>query len=184
MSHRKRVFTLVVVLAVALAATLSAVTVLARRHQGDARAAPEPERGAAPDREPSALPATPLPVNAPLAKVTTPPPGAASSARPARAGTPPLDGGGRPGEEAVLMERLRGLESSDPPLTLSLAREGNARFPNSPDAPERAWMVVRSLVNMQRFSEAHDEAQTMVNRYPGTSWSQDVQRHLLSNPLQ
>ena len=82
------------------------------------------------------------------------------------------------------MERLRGLEGADAPLILRLAREGNARFPDSPDAAERAYMVVKSLASMQRFSEAKDEAQTMVNRYPGTSFAQDVQRHLLSNPLQ
>jgi TolA-binding protein len=57
------------------------------------------------------------------------------------------------------------------------------RDPDGPDAPERAWMIVKSLVDLQRFSEAKDEAQAMVNRYPGTSWAQDVQRHLLSNPL-
>jgi len=38
-------------------------------------------------------------------------------------------------------------------------------------------------VNMQRFDEAKAEAITMLARYPDTSWSADVQRHLLVNPL-
>ena len=82
------------------------------------------------------------------------------------------------------MARLRALAGTNSPLTLQLAREGNIRFPDSPDAPERAWMVVKSLANLERFKDAHDEAAIMVKRYPGTSWSLDVQRHLLSNPLE
>jgi len=81
------------------------------------------------------------------------------------------------------MQKLRALAGTDPQQILRLAREANARDPDSPDAAERAWMVVKSLADLQRFSEAKDEAQTMVNRYPGTSWALDVQRHLLSNPL-
>lgn len=87
-------------------------------------------------------------------------------------------------DEAQLMAQLRALAGTNSPLTLQLAREGNIRFPDSPDAPERAWMVVKSLANLERFKDAHDEAAIMVKRYPGTSWSLDVQRHLLSNPLE
>jgi hypothetical protein len=86
-------------------------------------------------------------------------------------------------DEGQLMIRLRSLEGTNPSLTLRLAREGNQRFPDGADAPERAWMVAKSLADMQRFKEAHDEAETMVKKYPGTSWSLDLQRHLLSNPL-
>jgi len=88
-----------------------------------------------------------------------------------------------PLDEASLMKKLRALEGTNPPLTLRLAREGNRRLPDSPDAPERAWMAVKALANMENFREARDEARVMVKRYPGTSWSLDVQRHLLSNPL-
>jgi hypothetical protein len=88
---------------------------------------------------------------------------------------PPLD-------EAALMARLHDLAETNPALTLVLAREGNARFSGSPDAPERAWMLVKSLVNLERFDEARAEAREMVRKYPGTSWAQDLQRHLLSNP--
>jgi len=82
-----------------------------------------------------------------------------------------------------LMDKLRALAGKDPEQILRLARAANARDPDGPHAPERAWMVVKSLTDLGRLSEAKDEAQTMVNRYPGTSWAMDVQRHLLSNPL-
>ena len=86
-------------------------------------------------------------------------------------------------DEASLMAKLHELEASNPPLSLQLAREAVARFPNSPDAPEFEWNVAKSLANMGRSREAQEEARVMVKKYPGTSWTADVQRHLLSNPL-
>ena len=86
--------------------------------------------------------------------------------------------------EAALMVRLRQLGETDPPLTLRLAREGNDRFPNSPDAPERAFIVVKSLVDMTRFKEAQAEARKMLKAYPNDPRTLDVERHLLSNPLE
>jgi hypothetical protein len=85
--------------------------------------------------------------------------------------------------EASLMAKLRELGQSAPAQTLDLARAGNARFPGSPDAPERAWFVVRSLANLQRFHEARDEARIMKEKYPGTSWALDAEQHLLLYPL-
>jgi hypothetical protein len=82
------------------------------------------------------------------------------------------------------MVRLRQLEETDPPLSLRLAREGNARFPNGPDAPERAFIVVKSLVDMARFKEAQQEARKMLKAYPNDPRTLDVERHLLSNPLE
>jgi hypothetical protein len=81
------------------------------------------------------------------------------------------------------MAELRRLGDSDPNRSLTLAREGNMRFPDSPDAPERAWRVVKSLVNLQQFHEARDEAVVMVKHYPRTRWTLEVQRHMLVNPL-
>jgi TolA-binding protein len=69
-------------------------------------------------------------------------------------------------------------------LSLQVAREAVARFPDSPDAPEFEWNVVKSLVNMERFKEAQVEARIMVQRYPGTSWTADIERHVLSIPLE
>jgi hypothetical protein len=87
-------------------------------------------------------------------------------------------------DEAALMVRLRQLGETDPPLSLRLAREGNARFPNSPDAPERAFIVVKSLVDLARFKEAQGEARKMLKAYPNDPRTLDVERHLLSNPLE
>jgi hypothetical protein len=84
--------------------------------------------------------------------------------------------------EAALLTKLHELAASDPSLSLRVAKEALARFPDRPDAPEFEWYVVRSLSNLARFDEARDEARRMIKKYPGTSWSGDVQRHVLSNP--
>jgi hypothetical protein len=83
---------------------------------------------------------------------------------------------------AALLAKLHDLAASDPASSLRLAKEALARFPDSPDAPEFEWTVVRSLSNLERFDEARKEAVFMIKKYPGTSWSSDVQRHVLSNP--
>jgi hypothetical protein len=84
--------------------------------------------------------------------------------------------------EPALMGKLRDLGDSAPLISLALAREGNQRFPDSPNAAERAWWVCKSLVNLADFTEARQEARTMVLRYPGTSFALDIERHLLINP--
>jgi hypothetical protein len=86
-------------------------------------------------------------------------------------------------DEAAVMAKLHEVKLSNPPLSLRLAREGNQRFPDSPDAPERAWFEARALVDMQRFDEAQELAREMGELYPGTHWTEDVQRHLLTHPL-
>jgi hypothetical protein len=86
-------------------------------------------------------------------------------------------------DEVALMVRLHQLGETNPPLSLRLAREGNARFPHTPDAPERAFIVVKSLVDMARFKEAQGEARKMLKDYPNDPHTLDVERHLLSNPL-
>ena len=81
------------------------------------------------------------------------------------------------------MAELHALGENDPPLSLQLAREGNERFPESADAPERGWILLKSLVNLGRFDEAKAEAAVMVRTYADTCWSADIERHLLVNPL-
>ena len=83
---------------------------------------------------------------------------------------------------AALLAKLHDLAASDPDSSLRLAKEALARFPDSPDAPEFEWYAIRSLSNLARFDEARNEAHVMLKKYPGTSWSSDVQRHVLSNP--
>ena len=86
-------------------------------------------------------------------------------------------------DERALMSTLRALGDSEPERSLQLAREAERRFPDSPDAPERTWYICKSLVNLERFYDAREEARLMVAAYPGTPWTEDVARHLLVNPL-
>jgi hypothetical protein len=118
---------------------------------------------------------------APKAVPTTLPPDAFSKGVAHRRPPAGKDAGVLP-SEAALLEKLHDLAASDPALSLRLAKQALARFPDSPDAPEFEWYVVRSLSNLARFDEARDEAHIMLKKYPGTSWSNDVQRHVLSNP--
>ena len=87
-----------------------------------------------------------------------------------------------PLDESALMLELRQMRQSDPELSLRLAREGNERFPSSPDAAERASIVVKSLMRMGRADGAMAEARAMVEQYPGTPWALDVKRHMLDVP--
>ena len=84
--------------------------------------------------------------------------------------------------DADLMTQLRALEGASPLVALRLAREGNARFPNSPDAPERTWHIVKSLTDLGQFAEAREEAQRMLDTYPPSNWTSDIKRHVLSHP--
>ncbi|MCL2448452.1 MAG: hypothetical protein FWD17_05845, partial [Polyangiaceae bacterium] len=78
--------------------------------------------------------------------------------------------------EAALMARLRQIKGSDPELAARLAREGNERFPDSADAPERASILVHALADLGRSSEARGAAEGMVNRYPDSDWVREVER--------
>ncbi len=88
-----------------------------------------------------------------------------------------------PDLEAVIMRRLREATGREPATALGLALQGNAQFPNSADAPERGWIICRSLVELKRFPEAVAEARVVVDQYPNTPWALDVERHLLINPM-
>ena len=83
---------------------------------------------------------------------------------------------------ASLMAKLHDLAASDPPLSLQLAREAVARFPDSPDAPEFEWNLVKALANMERYKEAEEAARVMGKKYPGNYFAADGERHLLNHP--
>lgn len=83
----------------------------------------------------------------------------------------PLDESG----ESGLMARLRSVRSVDPAAAVALAREGNRRFPDSPDAPERSSILIHALAAQGLASEARGEAEDMVNRYPDSSWVREVE---------
>ena len=86
-------------------------------------------------------------------------------------------------DESELMERLRKAQDTDNyVLSYDLAREGLRRFPDSPDAPEMAAMVVKSLARQGKVSEARAEAEEMVNKYVGTRWAREVEQHTGAHP--
>lgn len=86
-------------------------------------------------------------------------------------------------DESSITEQLRSWAQSEPELTLGLAVEGNERFPNGDDAAERDYFLTRALVNLKRFDEAQQHAKMMVEKYPGSHFAGEVERHLLVNPL-
>jgi hypothetical protein len=155
---------------VVLLLTLAAIGVRAREHlRGTgSQASPAPEAAVAP--------AITAPLPPPMATVreTVPPllPAAMPAAHQARQAL----------DESALMEQLREMRQSDPELSLRLARQGNEQFPTSPEAAERAAIVVKSLMRMGRADEATAEARAMVDEYPGTPWAIDVRRHMLDVP--
>jgi hypothetical protein len=111
----------------------------------------------------------------------TPPPASASRGA-AHYRQPAEPDAGKRLDEASLMAKLHDLAASDPPLSLQLAREAVARFPDSPNAPEFEWNVVKAMANMEHYNEAEDEARVMVKKYPGNNFAADVDRHLLNHP--
>jgi hypothetical protein len=95
---------------------------------------------------------------------------------------PASPGAVAPLDETALMATMRSAETTAPDLALELAREGNRRFPGSPDAAERAAAVVQCLARMGRVSEARGEAEIMVNQYAGTPWAREVEQHTGAHP--
>jgi hypothetical protein len=90
------------------------------------------------------------------------------------------DGGTRlavePLEEAQLMARLRQLAGHDPAGAVAVAREGNRRFPDSPDAPERTSILIHALAEQGEAMKARGEAEQMVNHYPDSDWVREIER--------
>ena len=78
-------------------------------------------------------------------------------------------------DESTLMARLRSVKDGDPAAAVDLAREGNRRFPDGPDAPERTSILIHALAGLGRASEARGEAEEVVNRYPDSSWVREVE---------
>ena len=87
------------------------------------------------------------------------------------------------GDDLVAMETLRELLNSEPRRAIELARQANKRAPDSPDAAERGWIIVKALASLKRFHEARDEAATLASKYPDSSWAMDAKRHMLVQPL-
>ena len=73
------------------------------------------------------------------------------------------------------MARLREVKSTNPSLAIDLAREGNRRFPDSADAPERHSILIHALADAERRSEVRGEAEFMVNHYADSAWVREIE---------
>lgn len=126
---------------------------------------------AVPTTPPAAQPAAPVPAPAPggpvAAAQNTPPPAPPPSVS-AETAVARMN-------EAVLMARLREVAQSDPAQAIQLARAGTKKFPDSPDAPERASILIHALVTQNQLSEGRAEAEYMVNHYPDSKWVRDIE---------
>jgi hypothetical protein len=163
---------IVVVGALGVIALAVLLGVFALRDKRPSLAPPETQEPVA-----AAIPAQPtVPATKPL------PPLPAPLAAGPRLREPAKPDAGKRLDETSLMAKLHDLAASDPPLSLQLAREAVARFPDSPNAPEFEWNVVKALANMEHYKEAEDEARIMVKKYPGNDFAADVDRHLLHHP--
>ena len=81
-----------------------------------------------------------------------------------------------PLSETQLMARLRSIKESNPAAAIELARDGNKRFPETADAPERASILIHALASQGASSEARGEAEQMVNHYPDSEWVREIER--------
>jgi hypothetical protein len=121
-------------------------------------------------------------VPAPVAPPAAPPPSAAPhppgpDQSPSTTAAPPRPGSeaARPLSEAVLMARLRQVAGTNDPLAVELARAGNRRFPDSPEAPERASILIHALAAQGMAKEARGEAEYAVNHYPDSQWVREIE---------
>jgi hypothetical protein len=131
-----------------------------------AKTAPPPTTSAAPAAvEPPPAPSAPAPR----------PPGPV----PSRSTTAPPPAGSEASaslSESVLMARLRNVAGSNFPLAVELAHAGNKRFPDSPNAPERASILIHALAAEGLGRDARAEAEYAVNHYPDSSWVEEIER--------
>jgi pyruvate/2-oxoglutarate dehydrogenase complex dihydrolipoamide acyltransferase (E2) component len=139
------------------------------RREASEEATPPPS-GPAPAAPAPAAPANPAPPTPPAPAAAAPnlPPDAAPPSTRARAMVARMN-------EAVLMARLREVAKTDSAQAVEVARAGNARYPDSPDAPERTSILIHALVTQDKLSEARAEAEYMVNHYPDSSWVRDIE---------
>jgi hypothetical protein len=144
------------------------------------RAKPAPTEPLAEERPVAAPPAAPAPASPAVAPPSPAPPEShvpGPDRSPSTTAAPPPAGSeaAAPLNEAVLMARLRSVAGSNFPLAVELARAGNRRFPDSPDAPERASILIHALAAQGMAQEARGEAEYAVNHYPDSSWVHDVE---------
>ena len=138
-----------------------------KQPSGDGVATPQAPPPPAPPTPP-AQPAPPAPAPGPVAAAQNTPPPAPPPSASAEAAVARMN-------EAVLMARLREVAQTDSAQAIELARAGNKKFPDSPDAPERASILIHALVTQNQLSEGRAEAEYMVNHYPDSKWVRDIE---------
>jgi hypothetical protein len=116
------------------------------------------------------------PPAAPSSPPAARPPGSEQSPRPRSAPSSPAGSEAAATlKESVLMARLRSVAGSNYPLAVELARTGNRRFPDSPDAPERTSILIHALAAQGMARDARGEAEVAVNHYPDSSWVREIE---------
>jgi len=126
---------------------------------------------AAPETAPPAPPSPPPPAappSGPAAAAQNAPPDATAPAANVQAAVARMN-------EAVLMAHLREVARSDSAQAIEIARAGNKKFPDSPDAPERTSILIHALITQDKLSEGRAEAEYMVNHYPDSKWVRDIE---------
>jgi hypothetical protein len=73
------------------------------------------------------------------------------------------------------MAQLRQAAEHDPELAVQLARAGNRRFPDSPDAPERYSILIHALAVQSQAPSARGEAEYMVNHFADSPWVREIE---------
>ena len=123
---------------------------------------------------PAAEPAAPTP--APVPPPPSAPAAAAQNAAPdAAAPSAAVEATVARMNEAVLMAHLREVARTDSAQTIEIARAGNKKFPDTPDAPERYSILIHALITQDKLSEGRAEAEYMVNHFPDSSWVRDIE---------
>jgi hypothetical protein len=124
----------------------------------------------APAAEPAAPAPSPVPAPppAPAAAAQNAPPDAAPPSARVEATVARMN-------EAVLMAHLREVARTDSAQAIEIARAGNKRFPDSPDAPERTSILIHALITQDKLSEGRAEAEYMVNHYPDSKWVREIE---------
>ena len=156
-------------IAIAIGALALAIAI-AVWHGLSADETPAGKRPPLPRREPRGRPRPrrfPAPPSGPAAAAPNAPPDAAAPSAAVEATVARMN-------EAVLMAHLREVARTDSAQTIEIARAGNKKFPDSPDAPERYSILIHALITQDKLSEGRAEAEYMVNHFPDSSW---VRRH-------
>ncbi|HXU06265.1 MAG TPA: hypothetical protein VN903_35160 [Polyangia bacterium] len=163
MSTTRKLLLVVAVLNLALVVAWFAVP--AKKRPASERTASTP-----PEATPAAAPEPPAPATATAPGAAAPnlPPDAAPPSASVAAGVARMS-------ESVLMAHLREVARKDSAQAIEIARAGNKKFPDGPDAPERYSILIHALVTQNQLSEGRGEAEYMVNHFPDSSWVREIE---------